>query len=149
MTGTTVNSAVFEVSPAVSAVTNSKKTAEKTQDFGNVLNETLQKQEQPQEQKRGAAHGGQAVKDKTSVPQLLPNPVQPAGGGAGQVQKPGKQGKGQASPPLADQDAIPPEEVAKDAGAHLILEPAAQPQAYLPGAALCPQGIQPLSEGQQ
>lgn len=49
MTGTTVNSAVFEVSPVISAVTNSKKAAEKTQDFGNVLNETLQKQEQPKE----------------------------------------------------------------------------------------------------
>lgn len=55
MTGTTVNSAVFEVSPAVSAVTNSKKTAEKTQDFGNVLNETLQKQEQPKESEYAAA----------------------------------------------------------------------------------------------
>lgn len=55
MTGTTVNSAVFEVSPAVSAVTNSKKTAEKTQDFGNVLNETLQKQEQPKEPEYAAA----------------------------------------------------------------------------------------------
>lgn len=57
MTGTTVNSAVFEVSPVVSAVTNSKKTAEKTQDFGNVLNETLQKQEQPKEPEYAVAKG--------------------------------------------------------------------------------------------
>lgn len=57
MTGTTVNSAVFEVSPVISAVTNSKKTATKTQDFGNVLNETLQKQEQPKEPEYAVAKG--------------------------------------------------------------------------------------------
>lgn len=57
MTGTTVNSAVFEVSPVISTVANSKKTAEKTQDFGNVLNETLQKQEQPKQPEYAVAKG--------------------------------------------------------------------------------------------
>ena len=54
MTGTTVNSAAFEVSPVVSIVTNSKKGTAKMQDFGNVLNKTLQKQEQPGESEYAA-----------------------------------------------------------------------------------------------
>lgn len=49
MTGTTVNSVAFGVNPVANTVTNSKKESAKTQDFGNILNETLQKQEQPRQ----------------------------------------------------------------------------------------------------
>ena len=49
MTGTTVNSVAFGVNPVENTVTNSQKETTKNQDFGNILNESLQKQEQPRQ----------------------------------------------------------------------------------------------------
>lgn len=49
MTGTTVNSVAFGVNPVANTVTNSKRETTKNQNFGNILNESLQKQEQPRQ----------------------------------------------------------------------------------------------------
>ncbi|MBQ2258535.1 MAG: flagellar hook-length control protein FliK [Lachnospiraceae bacterium] len=49
MTGTTVNSVAFGVNPVENTVTNSQNETTKNQDFGNILNESLQKQEQPRQ----------------------------------------------------------------------------------------------------
>ncbi len=47
MTGTTLNSTVLDRNPVVNAVANTKKVTGKTQDFGDVLDKTAQKLEQP------------------------------------------------------------------------------------------------------
>ncbi|MBO5145812.1 MAG: flagellar hook-length control protein FliK [Lachnospiraceae bacterium] len=47
MTGTTVGSRTLDFNPALTAAANSKRGAAKTQDFGDVLNKTAQKLEQP------------------------------------------------------------------------------------------------------
>lgn len=49
MTGTTVNSAVLEVNRVANTAAKSKKETAKIQDFGNILNETLQKQPEQSE----------------------------------------------------------------------------------------------------
>lgn len=53
MTETTVNSYAAGVNPAVSAVPNTKRAAEKTQDFGDILSRTAQKTEQPKKDANG------------------------------------------------------------------------------------------------
>lgn len=78
MMGTTVNSAAFEVSPVISTVTNGKKETGKMQDFGNVLNETLKKQNQEQPEKLENAIGQSDSKTKAADEPQIANeePVQ-------------------------------------------------------------------------
>lgn len=79
MTGTTVNSYAAGMNPTVNPVPNTKGVAEKTQDFGDILNRTAQKTEQPREAFSKADNGKNGTQPKSKDTRPVSRQENPAG----------------------------------------------------------------------